>query len=173
MPNIPTLTGKQEALIGRLVRCEGLEDCRACTAERTFRASGQCGRRGVATRAHSGRTLSVAACRLPCPRAFPPPLSLRPMCHTHCACYSMSRQSAQLCCCSWATPESSKCTAAVFNHVRVRPMPLAPREQRSSERAASDAMGCLGDGACAVLLGYSSANPRGRLRSNLVDLGRL
>ena len=173
MPNIPTLTGKQEALIGRLVRCEGLEDCRACTAERTFRASGQCGRRGVATRAHSGRTLSVAACRLPCPRAFPPPLSLRPMCHTHCACYSMSRQSAQLCCCSWATPESSKCTAAVFNHVRVRPMPLAPREQRSSERAASDAMGCLGDGACGVLLGYSSANPRGRLRSNLVDLGRL
>ena len=55
-----------------MVRCEALEDCRACAAARTFCASHQCGRRGVAMRAHSGRTLSVAACRLPCPRAVPP-----------------------------------------------------------------------------------------------------
>ena len=142
------------------MRRDGLEDCRACAAERTLCASGQCDRRGVATRVHSGRTLSVAACRLPCPRAFPPPLSLRPMCHTHCACYSMSRQSAELCCCSHATPESPKCTAAVSNHVRVRPMPLEQREQRCSERAAVARWAALATALApsSVLLGYSPAH---------------
>ena len=143
------------------MRCEELEDCRACAAESTFRVSGQCGRRSVATRAHSGRTLSVAACRLPCPRAFPPPLSLRPMCHTNCTCYSMSRQSAQLCRCSWATPESPKHTAAASDHVRVRPKALEPREQRSSERAASGAMRLSRDGAAlSGPLSYSATRRR-------------
>ena len=49
--------------------------------------------------------------------------------------------------------------AAASNHVRVRAKALAPREQRSSERAASDAMGHSRDGAQpSYLLGYSSAH---------------
>ena len=59
----------------------------------------------------------------------------------------MSRQSAQQCRCSWATPESPKHTATASDHVRVRPKALEPRVQRSSKRAASDAMGHYRDGA--------------------------
>ena len=115
-------------------------------------------------------------CRVParpCPRALPPPLSLRPMCHTHCGCYSMSRQSAQLwgrlCCCSHATPESPKYAAAASDHVRVRAKALAPREQRSSERAASGAMRLSRDGAAlSGPLSYSATRRRtARVRVNL------
>ena len=81
------------------------------------------------------------------------------------ACYSMSRQSAQQCRCSWATPESPKHTAAASDHVRVRPKALEPREQRSSERAASGAMRLSRDGAA---LSYSATRRRtARVRVNL------
>ena len=93
------------------------------------------------------------------------PFALRPMCHTHCPCYSMSRQSVQQCRCSWATPESPKHTAAASDHVRVRPKALEPREQRSSERAASGAMRLSRDGAA---LSYSATRRRtARVRVNL------
>ena len=76
--------------------------------------------------------------------------------HTHCAdCFS-PRQSAHLCRFEWVTAESSKSTAAVSNHARVRPMASKPREQRCSVRAACRAMGSLLDGSSAVLLSMAS-----------------
>ena len=71
----------------------------------------------------------------------------------------------QQCRCSWATPESPKHTAAASDHVRVRPKALEPREQRSSERAASGAMRLSRDGAA---LSYSATRRRtARVRVNL------
>ena len=142
MPSIPTLTGKH--WFGALRRARRLSRLRSrahISRIRPMRAP-ECG---------DARALGKDALRCRVPAAVPARVSSAAVPsldvpHSR-ACYSMSRQSAQQCRCSWATPESPKHTAAASDHVRVRPKALEPREQRSSKRAASDAMGPSRDGA--------------------------
>lgn len=137
-----------------MTRCEGLEGYRASAAESASCTFRQCAHRGMAEPAHSGSTCSAAACRLPCPHALRSPMPPLPMCHTHHAGYSSSRQSAQVPCCSWAARETPERTALISNHVRVRPKALERRERRCKLRVERDSAVGLRGGAGAVLLDY-------------------
>lgn len=110
-------------------------------------------------RAHPEHMRVIAACRPPCSHGPRPPLPCAPIYHAHCMDCSYYCACTQLCCCCWAAHKAPVSSAAVFDHVLVRPVQREPRRKRCSERMPRSMLVASLVGLSAKPLSYPSRGP--------------